>query len=94
METTTIGRYHIHLPYLSIVKKNNVDSSGMNKKKTHTLYIGKKYLVEGNLTQCMSLLGIPRENNQTCALQSSHEDVYCNIIYRREKQSTDPQVSD
>lgn len=42
METTTIGRYHIRLPYLSIVKKNNVDSSGMNKKKTHTLYIGKK----------------------------------------------------
>lgn len=64
METTTIGRYHIRLPYLSIVKKNNVDSSGMNKKKTHTLYIGKKYLVEGNLTQCMSLLGIPRENNE------------------------------
>lgn len=42
----------------------------------------------------MSLLGIPRENNQTYALQSPHEDVYCNIIYRREKQCTDPQVSD
>lgn len=61
METTTIGRYHIRLPYLSIVKKNNVDSSGMNKKKTHTLYIGKKYLVEGNLTQYKHLENrIPR----------------------------------